>query len=104
MLEQRSPETKDMKPEVVQQGTLFDKATLEQLKKERRHWEETAVEKSQQRMPEHAIDLELRRVRLRRKVGNRLRNRRQRQVWGDQIEAPISDGPPQSVNNRRVEL
>jgi methylmalonyl-CoA mutase, N-terminal domain len=52
MLEQRSPETKDMKPEGVQQGTLFDKATLEQLKKERRHWEETTVEKSQQRMPE----------------------------------------------------
>src|SRR6266852_6142873 len=52
MLEQRSPETKDIKPEVVQQGTLFDKATLAQLKKERRHWEETAVEKSQQRMPE----------------------------------------------------
>jgi methylmalonyl-CoA mutase, N-terminal domain len=47
MLEQRSPETN-----VVQQGTLFDKATLEQLKDERRQWEETTVRKSQQRLPE----------------------------------------------------
>ncbi len=47
MLEQRSPETN-----VVQQGTLFDKATLEQLKDERRQWEETTVSKSQQRLPE----------------------------------------------------
>src|ERR1700737_2683415 len=52
MLEQKSPETRDMKPQVVQQGTLFDKATLEQLKTERRHWEDTIVAKSQQRMPE----------------------------------------------------
>jgi methylmalonyl-CoA mutase N-terminal domain/subunit len=50
MLEQRAPETKDMK--VVQQGTLFDKETLEQLKEERRQWEETTVRKSQQRLPE----------------------------------------------------
>ena len=47
MLEQRSPETN-----VVQQGTLFDKATLEQLKDERRQWEETTVRESQQRLPE----------------------------------------------------
>jgi methylmalonyl-CoA mutase N-terminal domain/subunit len=50
MLEQRLPETKEM--DSVQQGTLFDKATLEQLKGERRQWEETTVSKSQQRLPE----------------------------------------------------
>src|SRR5436189_1050723 len=49
MLEQRSPETKSP---VAQQGTLFDKETLEQLKVERQQWEETAVHKSQQRLPE----------------------------------------------------
>lgn len=52
MLEQRAPETSDMQPAVVEQGSLFDKETLEQLKVERRHWEESAVQKSQQRMPE----------------------------------------------------
>jgi methylmalonyl-CoA mutase N-terminal domain/subunit len=52
MLEQRAPETGDMQPAVVEQGSLFDKATLEQLKVERKHWEESAVQKSQQRMPE----------------------------------------------------
>ncbi|HEY6405868.1 MAG TPA: methylmalonyl-CoA mutase family protein, partial [Ktedonobacteraceae bacterium] len=50
MLEQRLPETKETNG--VQQGTLFDKATLEQLKDERRQWEETTVSKSQQRLPE----------------------------------------------------
>src|SRR5438309_6210643 len=35
-----------------EQGTLFDKETLEQLKAERQQWEETAVRKSQQRLPE----------------------------------------------------
>src|SRR5205809_1360195 len=50
MLEQRSPGTEEIKD--VQQGTLFDKATLEQLKDERRQWEETTVSKSQQRLPE----------------------------------------------------
>src|SRR6266571_960415 len=50
MLEQRSPGTKEIKD--VQQGTLFDKATLEQLQDERRQWEETTVSKSQQRLPE----------------------------------------------------
>lgn len=50
MLEQSAPETEDMN--VVQQGTLFDKETLEQLKEERRQWEETSVRKSQQRLPE----------------------------------------------------
>src|SRR5579859_4894453 len=49
MLEQRSPETE---MNGAQQGTLFDKATLEQLKDERRQWEETTVSKSQQRLPE----------------------------------------------------
>src|SRR5881409_1556291 len=50
MLEQRSPGTEEIKD--VQQGTLFDKATLEQLQDERRQWEETTVSKSQQRLPE----------------------------------------------------
>src|SRR2546428_589989 len=50
MLEQRSPGTEEIKD--VQQETLFDKATLEQLKVERKRWEESAVQKSQQRMPE----------------------------------------------------
>ena len=35
-----------------EQGTLFDKETLEQLKVERQQWEETEVRKSQQRLPE----------------------------------------------------
>ncbi len=48
---------------------------------------------AQQRMPEHATGLEPRRLRLRRKVDNRLRDRRKRKVWGDQIQASISDGP-----------
>jgi methylmalonyl-CoA mutase N-terminal domain/subunit len=52
MLEQRSPETKEMKSPGAQQGTLFDKETLEQLKVERQQWEETTVRKSQQRLPE----------------------------------------------------
>src|SRR5947199_3655641 len=52
MLEQRPPETKEIKSPAAQQGTLFDKETLEQLKVERQQWEETAVRKSQQRLPE----------------------------------------------------
>ncbi|TMD63688.1 MAG: methylmalonyl-CoA mutase [Chloroflexi bacterium] len=52
MLEQRPPETKEIKSPAAQQGTLFDKETLEQLKAERQQWEETAVRKSQQRLPE----------------------------------------------------
>jgi uncharacterized protein YprB with RNaseH-like and TPR domain len=52
------------------------------------------VEAAQQRMPEHATGLEPRRARLRRKVANRQRERRKRHVWGDQIQAPISEGPP----------
>ncbi len=52
MLEQRAPGTSDMQSAAVEQGTLFDKATLEQLKVERKHWEESTVQKSQQRMPE----------------------------------------------------
>jgi methylmalonyl-CoA mutase N-terminal domain/subunit len=49
MLEQKLPETKQP---VVEQGALFDKAELERLKVERRHWEETTVRKAQERMPE----------------------------------------------------
>jgi len=50
MLEQKSAETRQQP--IVEQGTLFDKATLEHLKAEQRHWEETTVKKSQARMPE----------------------------------------------------
>jgi hypothetical protein len=62
------------------------------------------VEAAQARMPEQAIGLEPRRARLRRKVDNRLRDRRKRQGWGDQIEAPISYSPAQRFDNSRVEL
>ena len=48
------------------------------------------VEAAQGRMPEEAAGLEQRRLRLRRKVDNRLRRRRQREVRSHQIEAPIS--------------
>jgi hypothetical protein len=48
------------------------------------------VEAAQERMPEEATGLELRRLRLRRKVDNQLRRRRQRKVRSHQIEAPIS--------------
>jgi hypothetical protein len=62
------------------------------------------VEAAQQRMPEHATGLELRRARLRRKVDNRLRDRRKRKLRSDQIEAPISYGPAQGIDDSRVEL
>src|SRR5437868_7644329 len=52
MLEQKPPETRDIQPTAVEQGTLFDKETLQQLKVERQHWEETAVRQSLERMPE----------------------------------------------------
>src|SRR5437588_791627 len=52
MLEQKLPETRDIQPTAVEQGTLFDKETLEHLKTERQHWEETTVQKSLQKMPE----------------------------------------------------
>src|SRR5437588_403593 len=52
MLEQKLPETRDIQPTAVEQGTLFDKETLEQLKTERQHWEETTIQKSLQKMPE----------------------------------------------------
>src|SRR5256714_9045199 len=48
MLEQKAPET------AIEQGTLFDKAELEDLKSERQRWEETTVAKSQERLPESA--------------------------------------------------
>jgi methylmalonyl-CoA mutase N-terminal domain/subunit len=50
MLEQKTSET-TQQPR-VEQGTLFDKDTLEQLKVEQQRWEETTVEKSLKRMPE----------------------------------------------------
>ncbi|HKV57345.1 MAG TPA: methylmalonyl-CoA mutase family protein, partial [Ktedonobacteraceae bacterium] len=48
MLEQKMPPAHHE----YEQGTLFDKAELEHLKAEQQHWEETAVSKSQARMPE----------------------------------------------------
>jgi methylmalonyl-CoA mutase, N-terminal domain len=54
MLEQKltgNEENKAKQP-VYEQGTLFDRAELERLKVERRHWEETTVQKSLERMPE----------------------------------------------------
>ena len=62
------------------------------------------VEAAQERMPEHAPGLEQRRLRLRRKVDNRLRGHRQRQVWGYQVESPISDGTPKRFDQRGIEL
>lgn len=49
MIEQTS--TKSTKP-VVEQGTLFDTAELERLTVAQAQWEETTVQKSQQRLPE----------------------------------------------------
>ncbi|HEU0002649.1 MAG TPA: methylmalonyl-CoA mutase family protein [Ktedonobacteraceae bacterium] len=48
MLEQKMPPAHHE----YEQGTLFDKAELEHLKAEQQRWEETAVSKSQARMPE----------------------------------------------------
>ncbi len=48
MLEQKLPQTHQK----YEQGSLFDKAELEHLQAEQQHWEETAVRKSQERMPE----------------------------------------------------
>jgi hypothetical protein len=62
------------------------------------------VEAAVARMPEHAEGLEQRRLRLRRKVDNRQRRRRQREVGSYQIEAPISEGLPQRLDDRGVEL
>ncbi len=62
------------------------------------------VEAAQLRMPEHSTGLEPRRVRLRRKVDSRLRDRRKRKRRGDQIQAPIPDGPAQGFDGRWVEL
>jgi len=56
----------------------------------------TVVESAQQRMPEQAAELELRRTRLIRKVelrSSRRNRRRQRDVWQVQLEAPILDSP-----------
>ena len=50
MLEQKSPGTDQRS--MVEQGTLFDKAELERLKQQRKHWEDTTVQQSQRRMPE----------------------------------------------------
>ena len=62
------------------------------------------VEAAQERMPGQAEGLEQRRLRLRRKVDNRQRRRRQRKVGGHQVETPITDGLSQSFDNSWVEL
>ena len=51
MLEQKSPEIRDIEPSDLKQGTLFDKETLEKLTVEREHWENTTAQKSLERMP-----------------------------------------------------
>jgi methylmalonyl-CoA mutase, N-terminal domain len=49
MIEQKPTEEKEP---VVEQGTLFDRAVLEQLTVKEAQWEETTVKKSLERMPE----------------------------------------------------
>ena len=62
------------------------------------------VEAAQERMPGHAEGLEQRRLRLRRKVDNRQRRRRQRKVRSHQVEAPIAEGLAQRFDYGWVEL
>jgi hypothetical protein len=65
------------------------------------------VEAAQERMPEVASELEPRRLRLRRKVAGRetkgLRRGRQRELWGDEVQASILDSTPQPVDDHRFE-
>jgi multidrug efflux pump subunit AcrA (membrane-fusion protein) len=54
------------------------------------------VESAQQRMPEQAAELELRRTRLKKKLelsSGRSHRRGKRDVWQVQLEAPILDSP-----------
>jgi uncharacterized protein len=62
------------------------------------------VEAAQERMPDEAGGLEERRLRLRRKVDNRLRDRRQRKIRSYKVKAPVPDRPPKRLDDRRVEL
>ncbi len=64
----------------------------------------SVVEAAQERMPEAASDLEPRRARLRSKVERRLSGRRQRLLWGGQVQAPILDAPSQRLHNLWIEL
>jgi hypothetical protein len=64
----------------------------------------SVVEAAQARIPEAASDLEPRRARLRRKVEKRLGGRRQRLLWGGQVQAPILDASSQRVHDLWVEL
>src|SRR5437764_14059334 len=52
MLEQKSSKIGDIEPSALEQGTLFDKETLEKLTVERERWESTTAQKSLERMPE----------------------------------------------------
>ncbi len=52
MLEQKSPEIRDIEPSALEQGTLFDRETLEKLTVEHERWEDTTAQKSLERMPE----------------------------------------------------
>jgi hypothetical protein len=62
------------------------------------------VEAAQARMPGEAGGLEERRLRLRRKVDNRLRDRGKRKIRSYKVKAPVPDRPPQRLDDRRVEL
>jgi hypothetical protein len=62
------------------------------------------VESAQERMPKSSGELEQRRLRLRRKVDNRLRSRRKREVRSHQVEAPISDRTSERLDDSGVEL
>jgi uncharacterized protein len=64
----------------------------------------SVVEAAQERIPEAASDLEPRRARLRRKVEKRLSGRRQRLLWGGQVQAPILDTSSQRIHDLWVEL
>ena len=50
MLEQKVPETNNQT--VYEQGTLFDRAELENLRVEQQRWEDTSIRKLLERMPE----------------------------------------------------
>ena len=62
------------------------------------------VEAAQERMPDEAIGLEHRRLRLRRKVDNRLRDRGKRKIRSDKVKAPVSDRTAKRFDDRRIEL
>ena len=52
MIEQKPSTSTEATSPQVEQGTLFDKAALEQLTVKKANWEETTVRKAEARMPE----------------------------------------------------